>query len=56
MADEQQPGQPDERSIETAEQERRRLDDDPAGHDRDRLDMVREQLRRHDKELREPRP
>jgi hypothetical protein len=44
----------EERQIETAEQERRRLEDVPAGHDRDGLDRVRDALRRHDSELKQP--
>jgi hypothetical protein len=46
--------QREERQIETAEQERRRLEDVPAAHDRDGLDRVREALRRHDSELQKP--
>ncbi len=45
--------QADERQIETAEQERRRLEDVPAGHDRDGLDHVRRAMREHDAQ---PRP
>jgi hypothetical protein len=46
--------QREERQIETAEQERRRLEDVPASHGRDGLDHVRRALRRHDSELKEP--
>jgi hypothetical protein len=42
------PQQAEERQIETAEQERRRLEDVPAAHDRDGLDHVRRAMREHD--------
>ncbi len=43
----------DERQIETAEQERRRLDDVPASDGRSGLDQVRRAMREHDAQ---PRP
>jgi hypothetical protein len=54
---------PDERSIETAEEARRRLERESSSsseaefaHERDErheLDLVRQELRRHDRELKE---
>jgi hypothetical protein len=46
--DARHPQDPEERQIETAEQERRRLEDVPQDADRDALDYVREALRKHD--------
>jgi hypothetical protein len=44
----------EERLIETAEQERRRLEDVRDAPDRSGLDRVREALRQHDTELKQP--
>jgi hypothetical protein len=52
--DPQRADEREERQIETAEQERRRLEDVPASADRTGLDHVRRALRRHDSELKQP--
>ncbi len=59
MAGDEDPQAParDRRELEAAEEERRRLDDDPESEraqERHGEDLVRRELRRHDERLRSP--